>query len=650
MKKILAIILSAALCFSLTSCDKFFDDMEGDLSKVAAEDLLSTESGLLALLANLYAALPGNGFSTGDQSQMFANGARSTPDYQSTTAGFWNYGAVRSANKFLEALDEALANRVIDAKTKAYYEGEGRFLRACYYFASIRTHGGVPIVLKSLDEEYGKNDNKGLYYPRLTEKECWDWVIDEFQAAADLLPTKQSQEMRVNKYTALGMKARASLWAASESKYWTRASIDPSYNAVQKGYTKMEAEYAKAYYDSALVAAGKVINSKAYKLYGGDANSIQSAISNVTELFQNYKKEEGLLGHSYKTGNSETANGTQNWVPNQCAAGYTGTGVATYAVTLNLADEYDYYDNATDRNRGGRKIQTLVAGDENDYFTEPETQFTKTMVGTYKHYNSVQEPFLLKDARFQAWVIYPGATFRGLTINMEGGMVDKSGNVSVYPTKNDGVEFGDNTYYPYGGDGENNSAFFGLKTDWNSNLRSFYCFTPRKFMDQESNNLYPQTPWYDMRYAEILLIYAEAAVESGTTDAEILALGAKCLNDIRHRAGFKDDVPLTLSNVLHEWKCEFAFENKWTDVLYRRRAFYNANSPTEEEGTLGKKLTLIPMVDLSGAQPQWIFLRSLPYSATNKFNNYSGTFEVRAEDYYAAIPNYINNRIDPNNK
>ena len=120
---------------------------------------------------------------------------------------------------------------------------------------------------------------------------------------------------------------------------------------------------------------------------------------------------------------------------------------------------------------------------------------------------------------------------------------------------------------------------------------------------------------------------------------------------MRHRAGFTDDIPLTLENVLHEWKVEFTLENKWTDVLYRRRAFYNPdNTPTYEEGSVGHKLTLVPLVDLSGATAKYIFLRALPYSATSNFNNYSGTLRFMTESYYWAIPNHVTNRIDENNK
>lgn len=645
MKKILTYIALTLLLAGFTSCDKFFDDMEGDLSKVAAEDMIATESGLLSLLANLYSGMPMNAFSTGDQGQLFANGSRSTPNYYSSTAGFWDYGTIRSINKFLEALDEAEYRGIVDSFNKNCYRGEGLFIRAYCYFAMVRTYGGIPIVDHSLDDKFG-GDNSGLYIPRSSEKDTWDWVIGQFQEAADLLPTFQSQEMRVNKYTALAMKARVALWAASVSKYWDRAPVNDSYVAYQKGLTRMEKDYAGEYYKIAIEAAGAVIKSQAYSLYGGNATSIGSAINSLTDLFQDWREEEGLLGRSYKSGDANTGNGVNGWAPNQVVSGYGGTGIGTYSLTLNLADEYDYYTSETNLSRKDGIIQTLESGSENDYFTEPETQLTVAKLANYKRYDRVTEPFELKDARFQAWVVYPGVTFRGKVIYMQGGYVGLDGSIHVYPTDNNAIMLGEDTYYPYGGAEDDNSAFYKLKTDINGNNRSFYCFTPRKYLDQNADNANTQTPWYDLRYAEVLLTYAEAVVESGYGDDE---LAAQCLNDIRHRAGFSDNIPLDLANVLHEWKVEFALENKWSDVLYRRRAFINDKADYDEEGSLGVKLTLIPLVDLSGERAQYIFLRALPYSATSKFG-YNGTLRFKPEDYYGSIPNYAKNRIEDNNK
>ena len=149
MKKIFKYILLAGLSFGLMSCDKFFDNAEGDLNKVAAEDLLASNSGLLSLLANLYSALPDMSVSSGDQSQMFANGSRSTPSYGTSVSGFWDYGDVRAVNNYLTAVE----NANLDDATKMAYTGEGLFIRACYYFASVRMYGGIPIVDISLDDK-----------------------------------------------------------------------------------------------------------------------------------------------------------------------------------------------------------------------------------------------------------------------------------------------------------------------------------------------------------------------------------------------------------------------------------------------------------------------------------------------------------------
>ena len=660
MKKIFAYILIAGLTLGLSSCDKFFDSMEGDLNKVAAEDLLNSENGLLALLADLYSNLPGLSLTDNDKYQMFGAGARDLPAYGNTVSGFWNYKAVRAVNVFLKAVEDCRANGVLDDATADRYKGEAMFIRAYYYFGSVRVYGGVPIVEEDLSGYYGTDQEDKLYVPRSTEKDTWDWVIQQLEDAAALLPATQTQEMRANKYSAYALEARVALWAASESQYWDRAALNPAYEAVQLKLSYMEKGYAKDYYQKAIDAAARVIDGSGYKLYGGIPNDIKSAITNLTDLFQTWKGEEGLFGRSYATGGDDS-NAAAGWVPNQWASGYTGTGVASYAVTLNLADEYDYYTSESNRTRKDGKIQTLVNGDENVYLNDPEVEFTADKVASYKHYNTVDEPFLLKDARFQAWVLYPGAEFRDGFHYAQGGMVKPDGTVEVYPTSK-GNGDGNYKYYvkganekdaaqkdtvwAYGGKDQNNSSFMGLTSDKNSNNRNAYCFTPRKFVAQKATATV-QSPYYDIRYAEVLLTYAEAVCESGLGDK---ALAKKCLNEVRHRAGFIDDVDLTIDNILHEWKVEFAFENRWANVLYRRRGYYNPNSTNnKEEGNIGKKLTLIPMADISSGKESYIFLRALPVVSMSKYWGSNPTLSYTG-NYYSQIGNYKNDKIVDNNR
>lgn len=649
MKKIFKYAIIALMSVSAVSCDAIFDNMEGDLSKMSAEDMVSSEAGMLRILANLYGNMPMSAFSTSDRDTFYANSSRSNSSYgNGGVSGWWSYSQMRSINKFIESLDAAAEKGIITEQTKDKFMGEAMTIRAYCYFGGVRTMGGMPIVEKTLDDQYGVNDNEGLYYERSTEKETWDWVIEQLGKAADLLPETQAQAMRINKYAALALQARVALWAASESKYWNRTSIaNEGYEAYSLKLQYMESNYANEYYKKAIEAAGKVINSGKYSLYGGATKSASAAETALQDLFQKWQPSEGILGRSYDSGASTSGNGVETlngaWSTHQVTKGYLS---GTYSVTANYADEFDEY--AADGSSIRRKVVTNVNGDEDTYFTSaPEKNFKGSMAANYVHYPTVSGPFENKDARFKAWINYPGTVFRGVTINVQGGMIYPDGTAAIYPLENEPYEYQGTTYYPFGGQAGDCSSFYMLPGDINGHNRTEYSFTIRKFLDPANFNQYTQSPWYDLRYAEVLLTYAEAVAESGQGDA---ALAKQCLNDVRHRAAFTDDIDLTVENVLHEWKVEFAFENKWQHVLFRRRAFYQGGETVYDgEGATPVKLTLIPVLDLSGKEPGYIFLRSVPmFADPDKHYNFNPS--VKVTSYYSSMSNYVNNHIVDNNR
>ena len=247
--------MTAVLSFGMTSCDKIFDNLEGDLSKMTAENLLSSEAGLKGLLANLYGNIPMGAFSSGDNSTFFANSSRSTPSYG--TGGinsWWSYGNMRSINKFIEALDSAVEKKIITEDNYKTYKGEALFIRAYCYFGGVTAYGGMPIVETSLDDKYDGKENAGLYIPRSTEKATYDWIIAQLGEAASLMPeVNNGGNMRANKYAALALQARVALQAASISKYWNLKELNPAYVAVARDLTKMKAEYADEF-----VVAGQI--------------------------------------------------------------------------------------------------------------------------------------------------------------------------------------------------------------------------------------------------------------------------------------------------------------------------------------------------------------------------------------------------------
>ena len=168
-------------------------------------------------------------------------------------------------------------------------------------------------------------------------------------------------------------------------------------------------------------------------------------------------------------------------------------------------------------------------------------------------------------------------------------------------------------------------------------------FGLRKYLDPSTFQLYHKTFWYDLRYAEILLTYCEAVVESNASSKFDNA--KKYLNDIRHRAAFKDDVALTLDNVLHQRELELAFENDQIYTLHRRRDFYNKRV---DPATKGTKLALTPVLDLSSGEPKYIFVRSIFYAEDPLTGGKASDYHTDYISYYKRISDFGVNKFEPN--
>jgi hypothetical protein len=83
-----------------------------------------------------------------------------------------------------------------------------------------------------------------------------------------------------------------------------------------------------------------------------------------------------------------------------------------------------------------------------------------------------------------------------------------------------------------------------------------------------------------LRYADVLLIYAEATLgaAASTTDASAL----QALNAVRARAGLPARTSFTLDQILHERRVEFAFEGDyWYDI--QRQGFTKAKAIIEKQ-------------------------------------------------------------------
>ena len=643
MKKIFnytfAIVLGLALC----SCDKLFDSLEGDLTKMSEDVMISGTAGLERLLSDVYSGIPMDAFNTKDENTTLASYSKKC-DYSIDVTGFWNYKKMRSINYFLQQVDQALEQGSINESDHDSMKGEALFARAYCYFAMVRRYGGVPIVTVPLDDQYDGDKNEGLYIPRSTEKETWDFVISELDKAAELLPESQGAgSYRATKWAALGLQSRVALYAASVSKYWSKEAIPSSYKAVAEKLTYMEASYADAYYAKCIEACEKIMNSGKFSLYGGATTSVAKAKENLTNLFLERQDCEFIFGKSFKDGTADADNGfDRSNSPNQAHGGGTNAGWGNFSVTSDMIDLFDDYDANGARVDG--TVKTRNDGKEDVFFAQiinKASTFDKK--ADFVKYDHPQDPFLGKDARFQAWVLYPGADFRGITIVAQGGIWRKGKDPEFYQDKS--YEVNGVTYYELGASSKAGySAFLDISKEGTSNHSYFWStgYGIRKFLDVTvSADKSPEkstNPWCDIRYAEILLNYAEAYAESGKGSA---ATAKKALNDIRHRAAFTDDIEPTLDNVLHERQVEFAFEGVESYTLWRRREYLATRN-----GGPYRKHTVLPVLDLRDGTPKYIFPRVNVYQGDE---NLSATgLNTDLLDYYGSISNFVVNGLTPN--
>lgn len=637
------ILYLAVICLSLGlfSCEALFDNLEGDLSKMTSDDMYGSKGGITRLMANIYNDIPMNAFATGDKNTMNGTDTHGTTYGTGGVSTWWDFVSMRDINTLIEQLDIVKTKGVITEAEYNTYKGEALFIRAYCYFAVVRSVGGFPIVDKTLDSEYDGKENLGLYIPRSTEKDSWDWVLAQLDDAIALLPEANSEgAYRANKYAALALKSRVALYAASVSKYWNNAPIENTYDAVNQKLTYMEPSYADVYYQQCIDASAAIIDSGKYSLYGATPTSVAEATNNYTNLFMSRQSEEWIFGKSYSNGIATNSNGFDAVnSPNQEFEAGTGWQAGRFSITLDLVDVYDCYDagfNAVDGT-----IKTRNDNVENVYVSLPKQTFNPSV--NYIAYDNPSEPFENKDARFKASIIYPGVSFRNETMVIQGGLVKPDGTYKFYDK--DEITIDGVTYYTHGANTVDVRAFSGFYLLDNTNDGNWYStgFGIRKFLDPNKAQQYAQNPWCDMRYAEILLNYCEAQVELNGTNA---GNSKEYLNDIRRRAYFLDQKDATIENVLHERRVEMAFENDYSYTLHRRREFYNSARDEATNPNGGRRHALVPMLDLRGTTPKYLFVRVNHYH--DDVDKRASVNNVDNKSYYSGISNWEKNKLVPN--
>ncbi|NDV66586.1 RagB/SusD family nutrient uptake outer membrane protein [Bacteroides sp. 224] len=275
------IIAGCALIGSLTSCSDYLDveyifknQMNMDTvfqQKDYAEQWLSNVYGYLADGQNVMIASKGHqpfNFladdmyygDRGNQYEFFKNCRYGEGDKQN-----WNvcYEGIRNASIFIHNIDQ---NREMTKEEIADNKAQARFLRANFYWLLLRKYGPIPI-LPDEGMDFTK-EYEDLALPRNTYLECAEYIANEMALAAqDLEESRPAREIaRATKGAALAFRARAYLYAASplfngNDDEWAQQLVD------DQGNRLISKEYNEELWAKAAAAAKDVIDLNKYELY-----------------------------------------------------------------------------------------------------------------------------------------------------------------------------------------------------------------------------------------------------------------------------------------------------------------------------------------------------------------------------------------------
>ncbi len=381
-----------------------------------------------------------------------------------------DYGLIRKCNVALENLDRLGDDQ---AALKDRLKGEVYFLRGMIYHQLLRlfgtkSTGGEPTGVPLIDHSLTLDDD--LQIPRATYDEVVDFIVDDLDTAASLLPSKGEIEAgRATVGAALALKSEVLLYAASP---WNTGS----------GFDTDRLTEAAA-------AAQQVMDMGDYSLY-----------PDYKEIFLTKNNDEIIFAKKFQYPDKyhqSGGGGTQNagWDVYNSPASYRGPSDGGWGATQPTQEFVGSYD--------------MVDG-------KPQTESTLY---------DPQKPWDNLDPRFEATVVHNGAQYRGREASLYDGGLDFQAGI-------------------------------------------FTGYWSRKFSDETLVPLYSRASdqdWIFLRYAEVLLNYAEAKNELSGPDATVYA----AIDAIRARPSVQmPALPAGLSQsemrakIRNERKIELAFEEK----------------------------------------------------------------------------------------
>ncbi|MDR2948074.1 MAG: RagB/SusD family nutrient uptake outer membrane protein [Prevotella sp.] len=459
------------------------------------------------------------------------NANRNNGGWVNPAKEYWynGYLVIRNSNYLIAEIQNY--ESVLGKANTDKWAAEAKFIRAYTYFALVKRYGGVPIIEGVQDLEAGID---ALKIPRSSEKDVYDYILEDLDDAINGLSEKSEHVGRANKYVAAAYKSRFALFAGSIARY----GVNQIYERDGIMLCGIPASEANKYFEMSYKAAKLLEN--AYSLYSKkwSATDKKSTSDNYADLFIDSSSPENIFSKGYSYTDAVHSFDAVYSPPH-----LTGDYGDRFNPTLDYVELFD----------------GLPINDKGQLKTTNDD-------GTYIVYNSIEELFENCEPRLRGTVLLPGQPFKGGYVDLRRGLliesVDPATPIQKFVEEGLTSSYQSNTFYKENmkeaGDHKNQTQYVlsngtklnpvGLDGPNSANSATVTGFHGRKWLDPNmapaETKLHVSTmPWVDMRYAEVLLNRAEAALElyqngQTTIDGTDLRNDAyECINKIRNRAG-----------------------------------------------------------------------------------------------------------------
>lgn len=327
MKKYLY-ILTVFIALAVSGCE----DLDREfVTSIGRNEIEQSFGNVQSLLNAIYTDIPDGTVYIGGSAMMAsatdeAEFTNETNAVQNFNTGSWNainnpdlvwgtyYRSIRKVNQFLlstgkinldpwkldpSASAQAVYQTNLAAAKRWTYEA--RFLRAYYYFELVKRHGGVPLLTNalSLEDDFSK-------IPRSTLSDCLQFITAECDSAAAQLPLNTSTLPyvaasdlgRVTKLTALALKSRVLLYAASDlfnNPTWAGGYTKPEFISLPTGDRtarwKAASDAAKVVIDQ-----GGAVSLGAYKSLFNTFNNPEIIFTRSTAASNQFERNNSPIG------------------------------------------------------------------------------------------------------------------------------------------------------------------------------------------------------------------------------------------------------------------------------------------------------------------------------------------------------------------